>query len=224
MTPVVLLSDAFLANGIDPWKIPDIAKIPEIEVKYDTNISLSKSDHFMPYSRNNDLARPWVIPGTKGLEHRIGGLEKEDKTGNVSYDPLNHEKMVNIRAEKVAKISNDIGLQTVNGPKEGDVLVLSWGSTYGAAHTAAENLRKKGMNIADTNLRYLNPFPNNLGEILNSYKRILIPEMNKGQLQLLIQARYAIEVIGLNKVQGKPFQVREIQEEIEKIVGGIKTE
>lgn len=221
MTPVVLLSDAYLANSIDPWKIPDIDKLPEIKVKIDNNLSLTNSNHFLPYNRNKYLVRPWIVPGTKGFEHRIGGLEKEDKTGNVSYDPVNHEKMVNIRAEKIARISKDIGFQTVNGPKEGDVLVLSWGSTYGAAHTAAKELRKKGLKVADTNLRYLNPFPDNLGEILNSYKRVLIPEMNKGQLKLLIQSRYTIAVNGLEKVQGKPFQVNEIQEEIENILGEI---
>ncbi len=221
MTPVVLLSDAYLANNIDPWKIPNISKYPTIEIVNPTDAPQDSEGRYTPYTRDENLARPYVIPGTKGLEHRIGGLEKEQVTGNVSYDPVNHEEMVTLRDQKILGISRDIPLQTINGPSEGDVLVLSWGSTYGAAHTACENLRKKGLSVADTNLRYLNPFPSNLREIVKSYKQILIPEMNKGQLQFLIQARYAIKTESMTKVQGKPFYIEEIENKIEKLIMGL---
>ena len=219
MTPVVILSDGFVANNIDPWRIPDMKKYQQIEVHHPSKEILKDSENFYPYIRNENLVRPWVIPGTKGLEYRTGGLEKEDKTGNVSYNPLNHEKMVRIRAEKIKRITNDIPMQKVEGPKNGKLLVLSWGSTYGAAHTAAENLRKQGYSVANANLKYLNPFPLNLNEILQSYENILIPEMNLGQLQFLVQARYSIETIGLTKVQGRPIQVREIQNKILDVLG-----
>lgn len=224
MTPVVLLSDAFLANTIDPWKIPNLSKYQEIVVKHPTKETLGEIDHFSPYTRNSDLVRPWVIPGTEGLEHRIGSLEKQDKTGNVNYEPVNHEKMVNIRANKIAHISKDIGLQKVEGPDKGDILVLSWGSTYGAAHTASENLRKKGYKVANANLRYINPFPANLGDILKSYRHVLLPEMNLGQLQFLIQSRYLIKVKSLSKVQGRPFHVKEIEDGILNLLGGISSD
>jgi 2-oxoglutarate ferredoxin oxidoreductase subunit alpha len=218
MTPVVILTDGYIANNIDPWLIPDLTKYPSIEVKHPTKDMLKSSESFYPYVRNENLARPWAIPGTEGLEHRIGGLEKEDLTGNVSYDSLNHEKMVNLRVEKIKRIADDIPLQQVEGPKEGDLLILNWGSTYGAAHTAANNLRAQGYSVADANLRYINPFPRNLGEIIGSYKKILIPEMNKGQLQFLIRAQFTIETIGLSKVQGKPFHVSEIQDKILELI------
>ncbi len=224
MTPVVLLSDAFLANTIDPWEIPNLDDYPEIEVVHENKDSFGDDFPFLPYTRDSNLARPWVIPGTNALEHRIGGLEKEDKTGNVSYEPLNHEKMVNLRAKKIAQISKDIGLQKVEGPDKGDILVLSWGSTSGAAFTAANNLRKKGYSVANTNLQYINPFPANLGDVLKSYKHVLLPEMNLGQLQFLIQSRYQIKVKLLSKVQGRPFYVKEIEEEVLKILGGSLSE
>ncbi len=219
MTPVVILSDGFVANNIDPWRIPDISQYQQIEVQHPSKEILKDSDIFYPYIRNENLVRPWAIPGTKGLEYRTGGLEKEDKTGNVSYDPLNHEKMVRERAEKIKRIAKDIPMQKVEGPKNGKLLVLSWGSTYGAAHTAAENLRKQGYSVANANLKYLNPFPRNLNEILHSYENILIPEMNLGQLQFLVQARYSIKTTGLTKVQGRPIQVREIQNKILDVLG-----
>ncbi|MFX1505089.1 MAG: 2-oxoacid:acceptor oxidoreductase subunit alpha [Promethearchaeota archaeon] len=219
MTPVVILSDGFVANNIDPWKIPDLTQYQQINIAHPTEEILGDKEKFYPYIRNEDLVRPWAIPGTKGLEYRTGGLEKEEKTGNVSYDPLNHEKMVKVRAEKIKRITNDIPLQKVEGPEKGSVLVLSWGSTYGAAHTAAENMRKQGFNVANANLKYLNPFPLNLEKILRSYEKILIPEMNLGQLRFLVQARYSIETIGLTKVQGRPIQVREIQKRISNILG-----
>ncbi|MHA2112394.1 MAG: 2-oxoacid:acceptor oxidoreductase subunit alpha [Candidatus Hodarchaeales archaeon] len=224
MTPVILLTDAYLVNTIDPWKVPNLSEYQNIEVNHPTKDTLNLKDRFEPYNRNEKLIRPWVIPGTKGLEHRIGGLEKEENTGNVSYDPLNHEKMVNLRATKIDNIADDFPLQQVNGPSKADLLILSWGSVYGAAHTAAENLRKLGYSVADTNLRYLNPFPKNLESILKSYKRILVPELNQGQLQFLIQARFMIKVISLRKIQGKPLYVREIQEKGEEILDGFKNE
>jgi 2-oxoglutarate ferredoxin oxidoreductase subunit alpha len=224
MTPVVILADSYLVNNIDPWKIPELATYPRIDIDHPTKGSLEVSDRFEPYRRNDQLVRPWVIPGTEGLEHRIGSLEKEENTGNVSYDPLNHEKMVNLRATKIANISDHFPLQQVNGPLEGDLLILSWGSTYGVAHTAAENLRNQGYSVADTNLRHLNPFPKNLESILRSYKRILVPELNQGQLQFLIQAKFMIKVESLRKVQGRPFYVREIQEKGEKVLAGVKSE
>ena len=219
MTPVVILSDGFVANNIDPWKIPDLTHYPQIKVHHPSEATIRNSEKFYPYIRNEDLVRPWAIPGTKGLEYRTGGLEKEDKTGDVSYDPLNHEVMVKLRDEKIKRITNDIPKQKVDGPKKGRLLVLSWGSTYGAAYTAAKNMRKQGFNVANANLKYLNPFPQNLEEILQSYEKILIPEMNLGQLQFLVQARYSIETIGLTKVQGRPIHVREIQNKISKILG-----
>ncbi|UCE15197.1 MAG: 2-oxoacid:acceptor oxidoreductase subunit alpha [Candidatus Heimdallarchaeota archaeon] len=219
MTPVVILSDGFVANTIDPWKIPDISQYEQIEVQHPSKEILKGSERFYPYLRNENLVRPWAIPGTEGLEYRTGGLEKEDKTGGVSYDPLNHEKLVKTRAEKIRRITKDIQIQKVEGPKRGDLLVLSWGSTYGAAYTAAENMRKQGFSVSNANLKYLNPFPQNLEEILQSYEKILIPEMNLGQLQFLIQARYSIKTTGLAKVQGRPIQVREIQNKISTILG-----
>ncbi|MFX1283701.1 MAG: 2-oxoacid:acceptor oxidoreductase subunit alpha [Promethearchaeota archaeon] len=219
MTPVVILSDGFVANNIDPWRIPDISQYKEIDVQHPSKEFLKDSDIFHPYIRNENLVRPWAIPGVKGLEYRTGGLEKEEVTGNVSYDPLNHEKMVNVRAEKIRRITRDIPLQKIEGPKKGDLLVLSWGSTYGAAYTAAKNMRKQGYSVANTNLKYLNPFPPNLEEILQSYNKILIPEMNLGQLQFMVQARYSIKTTGLSKVQGRPFQVREIQDKILNVLG-----
>ncbi|MFX0150186.1 MAG: transketolase C-terminal domain-containing protein, partial [Candidatus Hodarchaeota archaeon] len=192
----------------------NLTDYPSIEVKHPEKDVFDNSKSFYPYTRDENLARPWAIPGTEGLEHRTGGLEKEDLTGNVSYDSLNHEKMVNLRAKKIQRIVDDIPLQKVHGPKEGEILVLNWGSTYGAAHTAANNLRKQGYSVADANLRYINPFPKNLEEVLRSYKKILIPEMNTGQLQFLIQAKFTIETVRLSKVQGKPFNVNEIQNKV----------
>ncbi len=224
MTPVILLADGYLVNTIDPWKIPELSDYPNIEVNHPTKDTLNLVDRFEPYNRNENNVRPWVIPGTKGLEHRVGGLEKEENTGNVSYDPLNHEKMVNLRTTKINNIADDFPLQQVNGPSKADLLILSWGSTYGAAHTAAENLRELGYSVADTNLRYLNPFPKNLESILKSYKQILVPELNQGQLQFLIQARFMIKVNSLRKIQGKPLYVREIQEKGEEILRGLKNE
>jgi 2-oxoglutarate ferredoxin oxidoreductase subunit alpha len=171
-------------------------------------------EKFLPYKRNKYLGRPWAIPGTKNLEHQIGGLEKKAETGNVSYDPKNHQLMVDTRAEKIARIAYDIPKLTVDGPETGDLLVLGWGSTYGSIYTAVTSLQAQGHNVACAHLRYLNPFPTNLKDILHSYKKILIPEMNLGQLRLIIKGTFLIDAIGYNKVEGKPFQVHDLEQKI----------
>src|SRR4030095_10661542 len=209
MTPVVFLSDGFLANGAEPWKIPHVKDLPEIKVKFRTD-----PEGFFPYLRDENLARPWVRPGTPGLEHRIGGLEKQHVTGNVSYDPENHEFMVNLRARKIKNIENDIPLLEVEGEPEGELLVIGWGSTYGAITSARENLLSKGYKFSRIHLRYLNPFPKNLGDIVKKFKKVLIPEMNLGQMLKLIRAEYLVDAIGMNKVQGLPFKAREIENKV----------
>lgn len=214
MTPVIILSDGYLANGAEPWLIPDIAQLPKIEVNYFT-----KKEGFFPYLRDTKtLARPWAIPGTPGLEHRIGGLEKSDVTGTVSYDPHNHEKMVRLRAEKVARVADDIPDLKVTGNKEGELLILGWGETYGAITVAAENLRKMGFSVSNAHLRYLNPFPKNLKTILQNFKKVLVPELNLGQLALLLRGKFLKDIITFSKVQGKPFMVQEIVSEALKYI------
>ncbi|HWQ28420.1 MAG TPA: 2-oxoacid:acceptor oxidoreductase subunit alpha [Dehalococcoidia bacterium] len=214
MTPVVFLSDAYLGNSSEPWRIPSLQDLPRIEVRFATD-----PDTFQPYARDPEtLARPWAIPGTPGLEHRIGGLEKSDITGNVSYDPENHHRMVTLRAERIARIANDIPNVEVFGEPEGDLLVLGWGSTYGFIRSAVERVRAEGLAVSHAHLRYLNPFPANLGEVLAGFRRVLIPELNLGQLLLLIRGRYLVDAVGLNKVAGRPFRVAEIQEKIYELV------
>jgi 2-oxoglutarate ferredoxin oxidoreductase subunit alpha len=206
MTPVIYLSDAFLATGSEPWLIPDPDDLPDISVSNAVAGGL-----FRPYERDpKTLARPWAIPGTPGLEHRIGGLEKADGLGNVSYDPENHHRMTQLRAQKVAGIADDIGELAVYGPPRGDVLVLGWGSTYGSIRTAIERLQAQGHAVAHAHLRHLNPFPRNTGDVLGAYRRVLIPEINMGQLRMLIRARFLVDAVGLNRVRGKPFPVAEI--------------
>lgn len=216
MTPVILLSDGFVANGAEPWRIPKLAELPNIPIEHPR--PAGEDGDFHPYTRDERLARPWALPGTPGLMHRIGGLEKEDTTGNVSYDPDNHQHMVNLRAQKVANIAADIPPQSVDGPESGDVLVLAWGGTYGACTTAVKELRAEGLAVAHAHLRYLNPFPANLGQILANYDRILIPELNRGQLAMLVRAEYSIKPVCLNKVQGKPFTVEEISSRIKELL------
>lgn len=211
MTPVILLSDGYLANGAEPWKIPSIEELPIIDVSFHEKI-----EGFQPYSRDERLARPWVVPGTPGLEHRIGGLEKQHITGAVSYDSQNHHFMVNLRQQKIDGIAGDIPPVKVKGDPSGDLLILGWGSTYGAITTAVDRARKQGKSVSHAHLRYLNPFPQNLGEVLKSFRKILIPELNLGQLRMMIRARYLIDAAGLNKVQGLPFQIAEIVEAIDK--------
>ena len=214
MTPVVYLSDAFLANGAEPWQIPNVDELPPIGVPNRT-----EREGFYPYLRDETtLARPWAVPGTPGLEHRIGGLEKADILGNVSYDPDNHHRMTLLRQAKIAGIAADIPPLEVHGPAEGDLLVLAWGSTYGAVRSAVERLQGRGASIAHAHLRYLNPLPANLGDVLGAFRRVLIPELNLGQLLMLIRARYLVDAIGYNRVRGKPFRIAELEAEAERIL------
>ncbi len=208
MVPVIVLSDGYIANGAEPWRIPRFEDLPRIPVEH-PGPSLD-DEPFLPYLRDERLSRPWALPGTPGLEHRIGGLEKQQVTGNVSYDAENHEFMVKLRAQKVENIAMDIPLQEVYGPQAGELLVLSWGGTYGACVTAVEQCQAEGLSVAHAQLRYLNPFPANLGEVLENFDRVLIPEWNMGQLRLLVRAKHLIDAQGLNKVKGKPFHVEEI--------------
>lgn len=213
-TPVFYLSDGYLANSSEPWLIPNPDEIAGIEIVHPSN-----PDNFLPYARNDEtLARGWAIPGTPGLEHRVGGLEKARDTGNVSYDPENHAYMTRIRAEKVQRLEDFIPLQEVYGPTEGKLLVVSWGSTFGAVRTAVERVRATGKSVSHAHLRYLNPFPRNLGKLLNSFDRVLIPEMNMGQLALLIRARYLVDAITFPKVEGRPFRISDVRAKIEEFV------
>jgi 2-oxoglutarate ferredoxin oxidoreductase subunit alpha len=219
MTPVFLLSDGYLANGAEPWLIPRPEDLPKIPVQHPTKAGGNGNGaHFMPYKRDERLVRPWAIPGTPGLEHRIGGLEKEDVTGNVSYDPANHEHMVKTRAQKIANIANEIPDLAVNGPDAGDVLVVGWGGTYGSITTAVQRAQRKGQKVAQAHFRYLNPMPKNTGAVLQRYKKVLVPELNCGQLRMLLRAQYLVDAVGLNKIQGKPFLVSEIESKIEQLL------
>lgn len=210
MTPVMLLTDGYIGQSSEPWRIPELDKLAEIEPNFATDPST-----FKPYQRNPEtLSRLWAIPGMQGMEHRIGGLEKEDGSGVVSHDPSNHQKMVELRQKKVDGIANDIPELEVIGDADGDLLLLSWGSTYGAAKSAVTKLKAAGYNLSFANLRYLNPFPKNLGEVLHRFERVVIPELNLGQLKNLIQAKYLKPVIGINKVQGKPFKSIELEEKL----------
>ncbi len=213
-TPVIFLSELYIALGAEPWKIPDVADLPKIKPEFQTKV-----DDFEPYLRDPDtLARPWAKPGTLGLEHRIGGLEKSDITGNVSYDPENHEKMVEIRAEKVKRIANEIPPTEVFGAQEGDLLILGWGGTFGAIRTVVENRFAAGEAIGHVHLRFLNPFPSDLGDVLKRYKTVLIPELNTGHLRQLIRSEYLIDAVGLNKIQGQPFHVFELESEVDNYI------
>lgn len=215
MVPVMILSDGYIANGAEPWRIPEIDSLPKIDVSHPEGKDL-KGEPYLPYERNENLARPWAIPGTKGLMHRVGGLEKEDGTGNVSYDPDNHQHMVETRAKKIAMAADFIGELEVFGPETG-TLVLSWGGTFGACRTAAKTCQANGKSVAHAHLRWLNPFPKNLAEILKRYDNVLIPELNTGQLRLMIRNEFLIDAKGFNKIKGKPFAVSELVEAIEAI-------
>src|ERR1700684_2611789 len=215
MVPVITLSDGYLANGAEPWKIPTLAELPEIPVSFEKN-----PDGFQPYRRNPDtLARPWAIPGTPGLEHRIGGLEKQDVSGNINYEPLNHENMVRIRAAKVAGIVQDIPDAVPAGDQEGDLLIVAWGSTHGSITAAVKAQRAHGRRIGHLHLRYLNPLPANLAQVFKRYKKILVPELNMGQLLWLLRAKYLVDAEGLNKIQGRPFKQSELEQKIEEVLG-----
>ncbi len=217
MTPVVYLSDAFLATGAEPWSIPRVADLPDISVPNRTDKA-----GFYPYDRDPDtLARPWAVPGTPGLEHRIGGLEKQDVSGNVSYDPDNHHRMQTLRAAKIAGIAADIAPLQVHGPAEGNLLVLGWGSTYGAIRSAVERLQATGRSVAHAHLRHLNPFPANTGDVVRAFRRVLVPEVNLGQLVLLIRGRYLVDAVSYGRVRGKPFRIAEIEAEAERLLADL---
>lgn len=219
MAPVVLLSDGYLANSAEPWKLPDPDNIPPIPIEHPT--APNNDGKYLPYKRDPvSLGRPWAIPGTPGLEHRVGGLEKSPEFGNVSYSPQDHQRMVNDRAAKVARLADIIPEQTVFGPDEGRLLVIGWGSTYGAIHAAVAQAQAKGQPVAHAHIRYLNPFPRNLGYILQRYDKILVPELNMGQLSLLLRGRFVRDVISLNKVQGRPFKISEIASKIDELLAG----
>ena len=217
-TPVIFLSDLYIGMGAEPWRIPKLSELPEIKADF-AGREYAHGNGFEPYQRDPEtLARPWAKPGTPGLEHRIGGLEKSDITGHVSYDAENHQRMVEIRSEKVARIANEIPPTEVFGVQEGDLLLLGWGGTFGAIRTAVEHGIEDGLSIAHVHLRHLNPFPNDLPDILNRFKRVLIPELNRGQLLQLIRSTHLIDAIGFNKVRGQPFHVFELQSKIDEIL------
>ena len=218
MTPVVLLTDGYLANGSEPWKIPNVKDLEPIDVKFAK--SSKSEDDFLPYKRDDKtLSRPWAIPGTPGLEHRIGGLEKAENTGHVSYDPNNHQRMVELRQEKVNRIQNDIAKTEVFGDNKGDVLIISWGGTYGSCRSAAETLHEDGKSVSHVHLRWISPLPKDLGEIIIKFKNILIPEINMGQLIKLIRAEYLVDAKGLSQVTGKPISTTRIIQNVNKLIG-----
>jgi 2-oxoglutarate ferredoxin oxidoreductase subunit alpha len=218
MIPVFFLSDGYIANGSEPWMYPQSKDLQDIKVEFAAE-KTNNDDKFMPYLRDEKLSRPWALPGTKGLEHRIGGLEKQNITGNISYDPNNHEEMVHLRQQKVENVANYIPLQKMdNGPETGDLLILGWGGTYGALKTATTILRGEGLNVSHAHLRYISPFPSNLGEILKGFKTVVVPELNNGQLVKIIRDKYAIDAIPYNKIQGLPFMSTEVVNKIKEIL------
>jgi 2-oxoglutarate ferredoxin oxidoreductase subunit alpha len=233
MCPVFLLSDGYLANGSEPWRIPNLEKLPKIEVKHATESNSAGwagpghevaadaegagAGKFLPYKRDENLSRPWAVPGTPGLEHRIGGIEKQDVTGNINYEPSNHEHMVKTRAQKIENIANAIPELAITGDADADLLVVGWGGTFGSITTAVERARRKGKKVAQAHFRYLNPMPKNTEAVLKKYKKILVPELNGGQLCWLLRAKYLAPATSLTKIQGRPFLVSEIEQAIEKM-------
>ena len=215
MTPVMLLSDGYIANGSEPWRLPNIEELETFHKEFRTD-----AEGFQSYSRDENMARPWAIPGTPGLEHRIGGLEKQNITGNVSYDPDNHDFMVRLRADKVAGVVKDIPDLEVRGDQEGELLVLGWGGTYGAITEAIDKAEAQGIKVSQAHLKYLNPFPKNLGDVLNRFKTVLVPELNLGQLATILRSTYLREVVSLTKIKGLPFKSMEILSQINEILGG----
>jgi 2-oxoglutarate ferredoxin oxidoreductase subunit alpha len=214
MVPVIVLSDGYLANGSEPWLIPDPKRLPPIDVRF-----RAEPEGFQPYLRDPaTLARPWVRPGTPGLEHRIGGIEKWDGSGNISYDPENHDHMVRTRAEKVRRVAQEIPATSITGPHAGDVLVVGWGGTYGAITAAVEEAQGEGKAVASIHLRYLNPLPPDLGQILRQYRKVLVPEINSGQLVRVLRAEYLVDAVGFNRVRGLPLQTQEIYDAIMELV------
>jgi 2-oxoglutarate ferredoxin oxidoreductase subunit alpha len=232
MCPVFYLSDGYIANGSEPWRIPAPDALPKIDIRYATapnSAGWTGPGHengaegegpgkFLPYKRDEYLSRPWAVPGTPGLEHRIGGIEKQDVTGNINYEPANHQHMTDTRAKKIENIAQTIPDLEVKGPADADLLVIGWGGTYGSITTAVERAQRKGLKVAQAHLRYLNPMPKNTEAVLKRFKKILVPELNGGQLSWLLRAKYLVPAEGLNKVQGKPFLVSEIEDAIEKLL------
>lgn len=218
MTPVILLSDGYIANGAEPWRFPTSADLKPIDISFKMGLAEGE-EKFMPYKRDEKLVRPWAVPGTPGLEHRIGGLEKQDVTGNVNYEPENHQHMVNTRQAKVDKIADYIPLQTLDsGPEKGKVLVLGWGSTYGAIKSAVQELQAEGHAVSHAHIRYLRPFPKNLGDIIGNFEKILIPEINNGQLIKIIRDQYLVDAKGYNKVMGVPITKGELVDAVRKML------
>jgi 2-oxoglutarate ferredoxin oxidoreductase subunit alpha len=216
MCPVIFLSDGYIANGAEPWRIPQVSDLKPVVVKHPTE--RNSPDGYLPYKRDERYVRPWALIGTKGLEHRVGGLEKADVTGNVEYSPANHQHMTDIRQLKIAGIADYIPEQTVEGPESGDLVVVSWGGTYGTVRTAVRQAMSEGKSVAHCHLRYMNPFPRNLGDILKSYDKVLVPELNRGQLRFLLRNEFLVDAKGLNKIQGKPFLISEVAEAIRKFL------
>jgi 2-oxoglutarate ferredoxin oxidoreductase subunit alpha len=215
MVPVIVLSDGYLANGAEPWRVPSLEELPEVPVRFHTDAA-----GFRPYARDAEtLARPWVVPGTPGLEHRIGGLEKQDGAGNISYDPLNHERMVRLRAAKVEAVAADVPDVVPAGDPDGDLLLVGWGSTYGAITAALLAQRAKGRRVGHVHLRHLNPLPRNLGEVMDRYRHVLVPELNMGQLLFLLRGKYLVDAVGYPKVQGKPFKQSELEAKVDEVLG-----
>lgn len=216
MTPVILLTDGYLANGTEPWKIPDESELPKLEVRFRTD-----PEGFHPFLRDEKtLARPWAIPGTPGLRHRIGGIEKDYDSGHISYDPKNHERMSLARAEKIARIADDAPLQTIEeGTDSGKLLVLGWGSTYGAIREAVRRSRAKGLDVSHAHVRYMNPLPRNLGEVLGRFDKVIVPELNLGQLAHVVRAKYLVAAESVTKIQGQPFRIAELEERIARALG-----
>ena len=215
MTPVILLTDGYLAFGSEPLKIPELNELPEIPVHFRKEV-----DGFHPYTRDENLARPWAIPGTPGLEHRIGGLEKKDVYGNISYEPDNHQIMVNKRKEKIDNVQKDVPDLMVEGDQEGELLLLGWGSTYGAIKEAIRHIQAQGFNASQAHLRYIHPFPQNLGDVLSRFKKVLLPELNMGQMATVIRSTFLRDIVQFNKVQGQAFKVAEIENKIIEVLGG----
>jgi 2-oxoglutarate ferredoxin oxidoreductase subunit alpha len=213
MTPVILLSDGYLANGAEPWRIPTVDKLPDISVRFASQPNVGED--FWPFLRDDEtLARPWAIPGTPGLEHRIGGLEKADGTGNISYDPDNHHLMTLLRQAKIQGIEDDIDLLEWDADEGASLLILGWGSTYGAIGAAVRRLRGRGKKVARAHLKHLNPFPKNTREVLSRFDKVVVPEMNMGQLSKLIRAEFLVDTISINKMKGLPFRAAELEEQI----------
>ncbi|MFN0093985.1 MAG: 2-oxoacid:acceptor oxidoreductase subunit alpha [Dehalococcoidia bacterium] len=215
MAPVIFLSDGYVGNGSEPWLLPDIATLPKLTWSY-----AEPQENWHPYIRDpKTLARTWAVPGQKGLEHRIGGIEKNEHSGDISYDPGNHHRMTLLRKERIDGMAADIPLAEVTGPESGDLLVIGWGGTYGAITSAAENARKAGKSVASLHLRYLNPMPTNVGDIISRYKRVLVPELNTGQLSVLLRAKFLVDAVGFNKIAGSPFKIAEIEGKIDEMLG-----